>query len=60
MVGIELKADVPVADILTKLEQKGLLALKAGSNTLRLLPPLVISEEEIIVGTNKIAEVLTK
>jgi acetylornithine/succinyldiaminopimelate/putrescine aminotransferase len=36
------------------------LALRAGANTLRLLPPLIISEEEITLGLEKLTKVLEK
>ncbi|MDE7244553.1 MAG: aspartate aminotransferase family protein [Oscillospiraceae bacterium] len=41
-----------------RLLDKGLLALTAGSDTLRLLPPLVISRDEIDEGLAVMAEVL--
>lgn len=58
MIGIELVPEYPVAEVLAALEEHGLLALRAGSNTLRLLPPLTISNEEILIGVKKINEVL--
>lgn len=58
MIGIELKEEYSAAAVLTELEDKGVLALRAGKNTLRLLPPLTISKEEIQVGVKKIKEVL--
>uniref|UniRef100_UPI00403FBA7C acetylornithine transaminase n=1 Tax=Candidatus Enterococcus willemsii TaxID=1857215 RepID=UPI00403FBA7C len=60
MVGIELQADISVATILEQLEVEGLLALRAGTNTLRLLPPLIMTEEELLVGVEKIKKVLAK
>jgi len=45
MVGIQLR--LPVRPYLARLQQEGVLALAAGSNVLRLLPPLVITDEEI-------------
>lgn len=45
MLGIIL--DIPVNDILPKLKKNGLLALPAGENVLRFLPPLTIKKEEI-------------
>lgn len=56
MVGIELK--VKVGDYLNKLAEKGVLALPAGHNVLRLLPPLVIEKEDLDVVVEKIGEVL--
>ena len=46
MIGIELKFEVK--DILMDAIKKGILLLYSGKNIIRLLPPLVISEEDII------------
>ncbi len=46
MIGIEVGPE-KVGDLLTKLREKGVLALKAGTGTIRLLPPLVITDEQI-------------
>lgn len=45
MIGIELKTDVQ--RLLSELRKNGLIALPAGSNVLRLLPPLTVTVEEI-------------
>ncbi len=45
MVGIELNK--PVAPVIGKLLENGLVALSAGERVLRLLPPLIVKEEEI-------------
>ncbi len=45
MIGIELKFEVK--DILMEGLKKGVLLLYSGRNIIRLLPPLVISEEDI-------------
>ena len=45
MIGIELKFEVK--DILMEGIEKGLLLLYSGRNILRLLPPLVITEEDV-------------
>lgn len=59
MVGIELTADTPVKEALTTLEKAGVLALYAGHNTLRLLPALTITKEELDGGIGKITQVLS-
>ncbi len=46
MIGIEVGPDA-VLDDLAKLREQGVLALKAGKGTIRLLPPLVLSKEQI-------------
>ena len=45
MIGIELKYDVK--DILMDGIKEGVLLLYSGRNILRLLPPLVITEEDV-------------
>lgn len=45
LVGVDLK--VKVTPVLQALQTRGVLALPAGSTVLRLLPPLVITREEI-------------
>ena len=45
MIGIEMKFEV--RDILMDLIQEGVLMLYSGRNILRILPPLVITEEDI-------------
>ena len=45
MIGVELKFEVK--DILMSGIEKGVLLLYSGRNIIRLLPPLVISEDDI-------------
>ncbi len=54
MVGIELEEEVK--PFLVQLMEHGVLAMPAGKNVLRLLPPVVISNKEL----DKVAEVLNK
>ncbi len=58
MIGIELKTRV--TPVLKGLMDKGVLALPAGPTVLRLLPPLVISQEEIDTVVEKIGEVFAE
>lgn len=58
MIGIHLDESLPVTDAITKLHEKGLLTLSAKHNTLRLLPPLVMSEEKLDEGLETIKSVL--
>ena len=44
----------PVGDVVKKALAKGLLVISAGSDVLRLVPPLVITKEDI----DKMAEIL--
>ena len=56
MFGIELRGKV--APILRELQSRGLLALPAGASVLRLLPPLIISDDALWQATAIIEEVL--
>lgn len=56
LIGIELKERVQ--PFLVALMERGVLALPAGPNVLRLLPPLVITYEQIDAVIAAIAEVL--
>ena len=46
MIGIQVPAE-KIADLIQKCMDQGVLVLKAGKDTIRLLPPLVISEDQI-------------
>jgi len=56
MIGIELRGKV--APVLKMLQARGVLALPAGPSVLRLLPPLVISDEDMWQAVSIIEEVL--
>ncbi len=56
MLGLELRGRV--TPVLKALQEKGVLGLPAGLNTLRLLPPLIITREQLQVIAAAIAEVL--
>lgn len=59
IVGIELREKVaPYLKAL--MEEHGVIALPAGPQVLRLLPPLTIREEELALGVEAIATVLNK
>lgn len=47
MQGLQLSADHPVGKIVSKALDKGLVILSAGCNTIRFVPPLVITERDI-------------
>ncbi|URA09116.1 aspartate aminotransferase family protein [Thermospira aquatica] len=47
MIGIDLAKELPVAEVIERFLAKGILTLRAGENTLRLAPPLIIHEKEI-------------
>lgn len=56
MVGLDLRGRV--TPVLKALQEEGVLALPAGLNTLRLLPPLIISREQLSAIAAAITEVL--
>lgn len=58
MIGVELKFEVK--DILMNLIKEGILMLYSGRNILRILPPLVISKEDITKVLQTLDIVLTK
>jgi acetylornithine/LysW-gamma-L-lysine aminotransferase len=58
MVAIELKDKA--APYLAALAERGVLALSAGSNVMRFLPPLVISAEDIGTVVEQVAAVLNE
>lgn len=58
MIGIHLNPTVKVADVIAQLQDEGLLTLSAKHNTLRLLPPLVMSESDLLAGIDQIADAL--
>ncbi len=58
LLGVELKQKV--TPYLQALMNKGVLALPAGANVLRLLPPLVIAQSDVDVVVTRIEEVLNE
>lgn len=57
MIAVELREKVGPY-LKTLMEEHGVIALPAGTNVLRLLPPLTLSEEEIEIGVSAIAAAL--
>ncbi|MBI4670991.1 MAG: acetylornithine/succinylornithine family transaminase [Chloroflexi bacterium] len=56
LLGVELK--IKVTPVLQALMERGVLALPAGPNVLRLLPPLVIEKEDLDAAIDEIERVL--
>ncbi|MGF2716103.1 acetylornithine transaminase [Bacillus cereus] len=56
MIGIECKHEV--ANFIEQLEKAGLLVLQAGPNVIRLLPPLIVTNEELEQAVYMIKEVV--
>lgn len=57
MIGIELRT--PVAPVLAELLDRHIIALPAGRNVLRLLPPLVIDEDDWTTILDHVLDVLS-
>jgi acetylornithine/N-succinyldiaminopimelate aminotransferase len=60
MRGLRVKDADTLALIIKTTFEEGVLVLKAGKNTLRLLPPLTISKEEINEGFKRLKNALSK
>ncbi len=56
MIGIELRERA--APYLARLEERGFLAIPAGPAVIRLLPPLVIGEDDLAAGLEAVERVL--
>ncbi|RJX36965.1 acetylornithine transaminase [Paenibacillus pinisoli] len=57
LVGIECTG--PVADVITEAQKRGLLVITAGPNVVRLLPNLLVTNEEIDEAVAILAELLS-
>ena len=57
MIRVEFKSAKERDRIIIKLFKVGLLVLPAGHKTIRILPPLIISKEEINLGLEMIIKV---
>ena len=58
MIGVEMKFEV--RDILMGLIEEGVLMLYSGRNILRILPPLVIEEEDVTKVLHALDIILTE
>ena len=58
MVGIQFHKDVDLSQICKQALSKGLLIISAGENTLRIVPPLIISKNELDIGLDILKSVL--
>ncbi|OYT73674.1 MAG: aspartate aminotransferase family protein [Chloracidobacterium sp. CP2_5A] len=56
MIGIELTE--PAAPYIAAAQARGLLALNAGANVIRLLPPLILTEDDIAFAVATLSEAL--
>ncbi|MGB5792048.1 aspartate aminotransferase family protein [Poseidonibacter sp.] len=60
MRGLRVKDAQTLASIISEGFNEGVLVLKAGKNTLRMLPPLTISKKEIDEGFKRLENALSK
>ena len=60
MRGLRVKDADTLSSIITESFNEGVLVLKAGKNTLRMLPPLTISKEEIDEGFKRLQNAINK
>src|SRR5215470_8315395 len=51
---IGLRAVVPSADLVDELRAEKMITVAAGDNVVRLLPPLIVSEEEVAEGVRRV------
>lgn len=58
MVGLQLKDEASLKQLMDALKEQGLLTLRAGKNVLRLLPPLTIKKDEIVTALGMIRTAL--
>jgi len=51
---VGLRAVVPSADLVDELRAEKMITVGAGDNVVRLLPPLIVSEEEVAEGVKRV------
>jgi acetylornithine/N-succinyldiaminopimelate aminotransferase len=59
-IGCDLEHPYEINDLLNKCYENGLIAVSAGTSTLRFAPALNIKEDEISEGLEKLEQALTK
>ena len=60
MVGVEFKSNLSAKKIAAELLEAGIVVGTAGENVLRLLPPFIISEEEIELFIKEFSYIINK
>ena len=53
-----LVLNVPVGEVVAKAQKEGLLVITAGGNVLRMVPPLIITEEHVDEMIEKLEKAL--
>ena len=59
LMGIEISRDILNGNVVKALETQGLLTVGAGSNVIRLIPPLIVEENHIADALTTLDNVLT-
>jgi acetylornithine/N-succinyldiaminopimelate aminotransferase len=57
---VGLRAVVPSGELVDELRAQKMITVAAGDNVVRLLPPLIVSEEEIAEGVRRIERACTR
>ena len=60
MIGIEFNEDISAKKVVKELLNEGIVTCPSGENVLRLLPPYIIAEKEIIKFLHIFAEILSR
>jgi len=60
LMGLKLKADLPVGEAVLACSAQKLLTVAAGNNVMRVMPPLTVSDDEISLGVERIAAALAR
>ena len=58
MIGMDLPESINASEVVKKALEKGLILGTAGENTLRFVPPLIITKKEIDEGVEILREIL--
>ncbi|KMK52718.1 Acetylornithine aminotransferase [Fructobacillus sp. EFB-N1] len=58
MVGIHLADSLPVGQVIQALQKEGILTLSARGNTLRLLPPLIVDQDDLAQAIDQISQII--
>jgi acetylornithine/N-succinyldiaminopimelate aminotransferase len=60
LLGIQLPESIVAGDFVSKCISHGLLLVSAANNTIRIVPPLIVSEEEVNAAMAVIEKVLNE
>ena len=60
MIGLQLADGVNPTHLIDSAMQKGMLIISAGGNTIRIVPPLIITKSEIDAAISILKRVLTE